>query len=589
MQLITQLAFTPVFGGASLPAANGLPAGMPVGLRAGLPAALPGALPAQPVAGSLPWLSILVAVPALVALALWVIKPLRQAGKHIALAASLLILLVTIVATCSDFTVASKGTQMYETHQWIPAIGLTWSLGVTGLSLVMIILAVALVPLVLLAAWKEDEDPQRAAGYAGLILLLEAFMVLIFAARDVLLFYIAFEGMIIPLYFLIGRYGGENRRHAAIKFVLYSLAGGLVMLFGVVGVYLHSTMGPDAYSLERLLGEDGFAPGGAQMWMLLTFLFAFAIKAPLVPFHTWLPTTAQAARPGTSVLLVGVLDKVGTFGMVVYCWALFPVASKQVAPILITLAVISVIYGALAALWQKDLLRLVSFTSISHFGFIIMGLYIGSVTAIEGALLYMLAHGVSIAAMFLISGWLTQRGGTQEICAYGGMQRVTPLLAGTFLVSGLASVALPGLSGFVPEYYILLGTFQVNALPAVLCLAGVVLSAVYLLLPYQRLFTGPVNKDKEHLKDLDMREKVVVAPLLVAMLVLGFYPGPVMETLKNDAVTTAQLAGGDTVTYQKTDAAAPPRWEKQAAGAGASAEKTVTKLGAQGANEGGKL
>lgn len=269
----------------------------------------------------------------------------------------------------------------------------------------------------------------------------------------------------------------------------------------------------------------------------------------MVPVHTWLPSTAEVARGGTSVLLVGVLDKVGTWGMIMFCWQLFPAASAKVAPVIIVLAIISILWGAMAAIAQKDLMRLVSFTSISHFGFMVMALYVGSQTAIEGAMLYMVAHGVSIAGMFLLSGWLTERGGTQEIAAYSGFQRVTPTLAGLFLFSGLAAIGLPGLSGFLPEYLILVGTFRVSLAAAIVAVLGVVLAAVYLLLPYQKIFTGPIDGRVKEAPDLGWREKLITVPIVLAMLGLGFLPGPTLELLKPDAAEmfAAQSTSGLTV------------------------------------------
>lgn len=520
-----------------------------------------------PATGSIPWLTLLVALPLVFALVLWLVKPLRPLGREIALTVSVVELAGVLVAAFTGYDpAAAPAFQLGESYPWIPAIGLSWALGVNGLGLVMIILATALTPLVLLSSWVEDKDADARAGYAGLILALEACMVLIFAARDLLLFYLAFEAMLIPLYFLVGRFGhGEaaRRRHAAIKFVLYSLAGGLVMLFGVIAVYVSAlplSKNPAAlFHLDNLtalnLGAHPLAT--FTMW---TFLIAFAIKAPMVPVHTWLPSTAEVARGGTSVLLVGVLDKVGTWGMIMFCWQLFPAASAQVAPLVIVLAVISILYGALAAIAQKDLMRLVSFTSISHFGFMVMALYIGSQTAIEGAMLYMVAHGVSIAGMFLLSGWLTERGGTQQIAAYSGFQRVTPVLAGLFLTSGLAAIGLPGLSGFLPEYLILVGTFKVSVAAALFAVLGVVLAAVYLLLPYQNLFTGPIDGSVREAKDLCWREKLIMTPIVLAMLGLGFLPGPTLELMKPDAAEMFQRQipiGGVLYTDQSTPGQAP--------------------------------
>ena len=298
----------------------------------------------------------------------------------------------------------------------------------------MILLALALVPLVLIAGWDENED---RGAYPALVLALQAFMVLIFAAFDLAVFYFAFEAMLIPLYFMIGRYGvgDEAARHkAAMKFLLYSLFGGLIMLGGVLFIWaLGSSTQSNTVAFFRMDTLAALLPNlsaSVQMVVFVSFMVAFAIKAPMVPVHTWLPDTAAVARPGTSVLLVGVLDKIGTFGMITMCLQLTPGASASAKWAMCVLAVISILWGGLSANGQNDIMRLVSYTSVSHFGFMVLGIFIGSEIALVGAMFYMVAHGVSIAAMFLLSGWLSKRGGTQDMRDYVGMQRVTPVLAG---------------------------------------------------------------------------------------------------------------------------------------------------------------
>lgn len=508
--------------------------------------------------GAMPWLTILIALPALAGILIVVAPPLRIIGRWVALTVAVVELLLGIAAATQMNWSAANTYQLAETHSWIPRLGISWGLGTTQLSMAMILLALALVPLVLIAAWKEDShrrDSGHAAGsYAGLILILQAFMVLIFAARDVALFYFAFEAMLIPLYFMIGRFGYGNSTAAAIKFLLYSLAGGLIMLGGLITLYVVSDKSPGAFLIENISATQMTAT--AEMGIFITFFIAFAIKAPMVPVHTWLPDTAAAARPGTSVLLVGVLDKIGTYGMIALCLPIFPNASKTAAPVIIVLAIISILYGGLAAIGQKDLMRLVSFTSVSHFGFMVLGIYIGSQIALVGAMFYMVAHGVSIAAMFLISGFLTERGGSRQIASFRGMQRVTPLIAGTWLVAGLASVALPGLSGFVPEYLVLVGTWKVSPAAALFSVLGVVLAALYLLMPYQRMFTGPIPADAEKYTDMNAREKGVVAPLLLAMVVLGIWSAPLVQALNPIADTAlANLESGTTLTAMISDEA----------------------------------
>ncbi|QPK82160.1 NADH-quinone oxidoreductase subunit M [Schaalia sp. ZJ405] len=489
------------------------------------------------IAANIPWLTLLVALPAAGALILAIIPSIRRSsGNLLALAISVIELILAVVASIVSFDWSASGTyQMVESVPWIPQMGVSWALGVNALGLVMILLAVALVPLVLIAGLKDDGNSRDAGAYSALVLALEAFMVLIFAAFDVVVFYIAFEAMLVPLYLMIGRYGvgdAVKRRAAAMKFLLYSLAGGLVMLGGLVALWAGAAEHSDTYfRLDSLASSAPALSGALQMGVFVTFIVAFAIKAPMVPVHTWLPDTAEVARPGTSVLLVGVLDKIGTFGMITLCVRLFPDAATDARWVLVGLAVLSILWGAFAANGQDDIMRLVSYTSVSHFGFMVLGIFIGSEIALVGAMFYMVAHGVSIAAMFLLSGWLSSRGGTQDMREYSGMQRVTPVLAGLWLVSGLASVALPGLSGFVPEFLVLMGTWKVNVLVAVLAVLGVILAALYILTPYQRVFTGAPREDKIGLHDLSGREKTVMTPLIAAMLILGIWSAPLIGAL----------------------------------------------------------
>lgn len=479
---------------------------------------------------SMPLLSILVALPIIAAVVV-AIPALRSVARILALVASVAELGVALyIATTFDW--AQPATyQVGESTTWIPFMGISWSLAVNALGLVMILLTVALVPLVIVAGWKDDED--TPAGYLAMLLALETFLVAIFAAYDVVLFYVAFEAMLIPLYLMIGRYGvgsAQARSAAAMKFLLFSLAGGLSMLGGLVAVWTVSVVHDELFfRYDSVVAQVSQADASLQMFIFVTFMIAFAIKAPMVPVHTWLPETAAVARPGTSTLLVGVGDKIGTYGMIMLVLPVVPAASAQAAIVICLLAIVSILWGALAAIGQDDMMRLVSYTSVSHFGFMVLGIFVGSSTAFTGAMVYMVAHGVSIAAMFLLSGFLTERGGTRDMRKYVGMQRVTPVLAGTWMMAGLASVALPGLSGFVPEYLVLMGTWKAVPGFAAVAVFGVVLAAAYLLLPYQRVFTGQPKAELKKIADLAGREKAVVTPLLVAMVVLGVWVAPLVS------------------------------------------------------------
>ncbi|MFC5369728.1 NADH-quinone oxidoreductase subunit M [Arcanobacterium bovis] len=502
----------------------------------------------QPVIeATFPWLTTLVLLPLVGALVLAAIKPLRKAGRFFALAVSILVLGLFVAAISTQFSMPDANTvQLAETYRWIPQIGVSLAWGINGIGAVMIALATFLVPVVILAAWNDFDD-ERSGSYMAWILFLEAIMIALFAVRDVFVFYVLFELMIVPMYFLIGNYGGANRRRAAMKFLLYSILGGLIMLVGVIAVYAYGPGGDKGYLISTL--EQGLnASPSAQMWIFLSFFIAFAIKAPMWPVHTWLPDTTAEAPAGTSTLLVGVLDKLGTYGMIAICLPIFPSAAQTAAPIIIALAIISIIWGALLAIGSKDLMRLIAYTSVSHFGFIVIGIFSGSQLAMTGAILYMVAHGVGTAGLFLVVGFLGKRGESYEISHYGGWQRVTPVLAGTFLISGLATIALPGLSGFVPEYMVLVGTFRVNPVAAVFAVSGVVLAALYILLPYQRVFTGP--RPELLAEDLNAREKLVMGLLISAMLVLGFYPNavtnfinPFFENTVDQTISAPQAMG----------------------------------------------
>jgi NADH-quinone oxidoreductase subunit M len=500
----------------------------------------------------LPLLTVLIVLPLLGAAAVWALPaPLRIRARTVAVAVSLLEAVVAVVAA-GAFDTADAGThQLLETHAWIPAIGTSYAVGVDGVGLLLVLLAVALTPLVLLAADRHQGGTGgRLQHYLALVLLLEAFMVAVFAARDVFFFYVLFEAMLVPVYFLIGAFGGPLGRWAAVKFLVFSLAGGLIMLVAVIALYVQGPGGPDGFLTSNLTGLD--LPVVSERLMFLAFFLAFAIKAPMWPVHTWLPDAAQNATAGTSTLLVGVLDKVGTFGMLTLCLPLFPDASRWAAPAIIALAVVSVLYGALLAIGQQDLMRLIAYTSISHFGFIVLGIFAFTSVGVQGSALYMVNHGLSTGALFLVAGFLVARRGSQRIADFGGLQKVTPVLAGTFLVAGLSALSLPGLSTFVSEFLVLVGTFARSKPAAVVAVVGVVLAALYVLITYQRLFTGPVRDELATTRDLSARETWVVAPLIALMVVFGFYPAPMVDLVREPSLVTLDQVGvedlpGDTV------------------------------------------
>ncbi|WP_077100073.1 NADH-quinone oxidoreductase subunit M [Mycobacterium terramassiliense] len=501
-----------------------------------------------------PWLSVLWLLPLAGSLLIIVLPPgLRQLAKWTGLVVGLLTLAVAIAVTVG-FKTGGPTYQFVESHKWIPAFGAGYSLGVDGIAVVLVLLTAVLIPLLQVAGWNDggqrtQENTRSVHAYVALTLAIESMVLVSVVALDVLLFYVFFEAMLVPMYFLIGGFGGgPGRSRAAVKFLLYNLFGGLIMLAAVIGLYVVTAQhGAGTFDFRDIVagvasGRYGADPAVFKA-LFLGFMFAFAIKAPLWPFHRWLPDAAVEATPATAVLMMAVMDKVGTFGMLRYCLQLFPGASTYFRPLIIVLAVIGVIYGAVVAIGQADIMRLIAYTSISHFGFIILGIFVMTTQGQSGSTLYMLNHGLSTAAVFLIAGFLISRHGSRAIADYGGVQKVAPILAGTFLVSAMATLSLPGLAPFISEFLVLLGTFNRYWLAAAFGVTALVLSAIYMLWLYQRVMTGPVAAGNERIGDLKARELIVVAPLIALLLVLGVYPKPVLDLI-NPAVENTMTTIG---------------------------------------------
>ena len=462
--------------------------------------------------------------------------------KRAAFAATLLVAIASVFLV-TGFDKSVTGMQYVQSYPWIEAFNINFAVGIDGISLVLILLSTILVPIVILATWHEsDLGRWSTKSFYVLILVLETLMIGVFAATDLFLFYVFFEAMLIPIYFLIGGYGTGNKSAAAVKFLLYSLFGGLLMLASVIGIYVIAGNQIGAtFDLAQLATLE--IDRNTENLLFLGFFIAFAIKAPLWPFHTWLPDAAKAATPGTSVLLLGVLDKVGTYGLIRFCIALFPDASKTFTPLIITLAVVSIIYGAFMAIGQKDIKGLIAFTSISHFGFITMGIFAMTTQGMSGANLYMVNHGFSTAALFLVAGWMMMRRGSSTIADFGGLQRVTPVMAWTFFIAGLSGLALPGLSSFISEFLVLVGTYTRYPVAAVIGTLGIVLAALYILIPIQKTLHGPITSGNENLKDLSLREKIAIAPVIFVIVVMGFYPKPVLDIINPTAEKVVVNAG----------------------------------------------
>jgi NADH-quinone oxidoreductase subunit M len=513
---------------------------------------------------SFPLLTVTAALPAVGAVATAAVPAAqRTAAKYTALLFSL----ATLVFAAIDLVRFDPGGgryQLTESHAWIKDFGLRYDLGVDGIAVALVALTALLIPFVMLAGWHdadplEEVNPNRrwrpTQGFFALILLVEAMVVISFEATDVFLFYIFFEAMLIPMYFLIGGFGdrahagGEDeaarqRSYAAVKFLLYNLAGGLIMLAAVIGLFAVTAkqLGTGTFSLQEILAARASGKlhlaTDTERWLFLGFFFAFAVKAPLWPLHTWLPNAMGESTAPVAVLITAVVDKVGTFAMLRYCLQLFPEASKWATPVILVLAVIGIIYGALLAVGQRDIKRLIAFASISHFGFIIMGIFAMTSQGQSGATLYMVNHGISTAALMLVAGFLISRRGSRLISDFGGVQKVAPVLAGTFLVGGLATLSLPGLAPFVSEFLVLVGTFSRYPVLGIVATLGIVLAALYVLVLYQRTMTGPVKAGIEGMSDLKVREVVVVAPLIALLLFLGVYPKPVTDIVNPSVAHT---------------------------------------------------
>lgn len=519
---------------------------------------------------SFPLLTATAVVPAVGAIATAAVPAAkRTAAKWLTLVFSLATLVLAAVVLVR-FDPGGDRYQLTESRAWIADFGVRYELGVDGIGAVMIALTALLIPFIVVAGWHDADPAEGAAsdsgsaagpgrrwrptqGFFALILAVEAMVIISFAATDVFLFYIFFEAMLIPMYFLIGGFGdrahaageeegAKQRSYAAVKFLLYNLAGGLIMLAAVIGLYAATAdqLGEGTFSLQQITqaraeGDFSLATNTERL-LFLGFFFAFAVKAPLWPLHTWLPNAMGEATAPVAVLITAVVDKVGTFAMLRFCLGLFPGASEWATPVVITLALISILYGALLAVGQRDIKRLVAYASISHFGFIVLGIFAMTSQGQGGATLYMVFHGISTAALMLVAGFLISRRGSRLIADYGGVQKVAPVLAGTFLVGGLATLSLPGLAPFISEFLVLVGTFSRYPAAGIVATAGIILAALYVLLLYQRTMTGPVEKPEvSRIPDLRVRELAVVAPLIAMLVFLGLFPKPLTEIV-NPAV-----------------------------------------------------
>ena len=474
---------------------------------------------------SFPILTSLIALPIVGSLVLLFVRDDEQHEgllRHAALVVSLLVFAETLLLW-AQFDPASADFQFVERHAWIPSFGIGYAVGVDGISLLLLVLTGLLTPLALLSSWTSVHKRTRA--FSVFVLLLESAMMGVFVSLDLFLFYVFWDAMLIPMYFLIGIWGYERRIYAAVKFILYTMAGSVLMLLAIIGLaWLHSTA-RSQYSFDLLALYDLQVPANLQFWFFLAFALAFAIKVPLFPFHTWLPDAHVEAPTAGSVILAGVLLKMGTYGLVRFAFPLFPIAATYFAPYLALLAVVGIVYGALVAMVQPDIKKLIAYSSVSHLGFVVLGIAAMNTPGVQGAVYQMLNHGVSTGGLFLIVGMLSDRRHTRAIAEFGGLKAVMPRFVAVFLIITLSSIGLPGLNGFVGEFLILLGAFLWNPRFAAVAATGVVLSATYMLWMFQRVNYGPVTNEKNAaLPDLEPREWALIVPIVALTVLMGVLP-----------------------------------------------------------------
>jgi NADH-quinone oxidoreductase subunit M len=454
-------------------------------------------------------------------------------ARWVALAASLATLLVSL-PLYFDFNAGAAGYQFEEIYAWIPGWNISYHVGIDGLSLFLVLLSTFLTTISVLSSWTAITESVKE--YMALMLLLEAAVIGVFVSLDIFLFYVFWEASLIPMALLIGRWGGERRIYAAVKFILYTMAGSALMLVAALAIYI----GGGTADLPTLVATLDL-PVNLQTWLFFAFALAFAVKVPLFPLHTWLPAAHVEAPTAGSIMLAGVLLKLGTYGFMRFAIPLFPAAVPFWTPLLVMLAVIGIIYGALVALVQEDVKSLVAYSSVAHMGFIILGMFSGGQQGLSGAVLQMVNHGLSTGMLFFMVGVLYEQRHTRLFSEYGGIWVKVPLFGVFFLLAVFSSVGLPGLNGFVGEFVILLGTFKVNWVAATFGTFGIVLAAWYLLTAVRRVLFGSFNLANNNLKDMNKRETLIALALVVFFFVIGFFPNLLFDKINPATAELAEL------------------------------------------------
>ena len=457
------------------------------------------------------------------------------------------------------------GWQAMFDLSWIPSWGVRFSLGIDGISLMLVLLTTLTMPIAILGGWSSIKT--RVHTYLALLMILTTGMIGVFLARDLFLFYVMWEVMLIPMYFIIGVWGGERRMYASIKFFIYTMVGSLLMLVAIIYLGVHNAnqfSGTPNFSYDALLLAGKPLTSTETLWLFLAFFVAFAVKVPMFPLHTWLPDAHVQAPTAGSVILAGIMLKMGTFGFLRFALPLFPSAAMNptVRAVILTLAVIGIVYGALVALVQPDFKKLVAYSSVSHLGFVMLGIFALTVQSVQGALLVMINHGISTGALFLLIGMIYERRHTRMIDAYGGIARVVPMFAALLTLVSLSSIGLPGTNGFVGEFLVLLGSFRMHPGFAVIATTGVIFAAAYLLWAIQRILFNPLDKpENEHIPDLNWRELGLMTPLVICIIWLGVYPAPVLRRMEASTEQLVKMVRANAAQQSVSQAAALPAGE----------------------------
>jgi len=511
----------------------------------------------------IPILTLIIFLPILGSfITLFIKKEQKTAIKLISFFAMLFTFAVSVRLWLSfDGTTAQM--QFVEKAEWIKSLGISYYLGVDGISLLLVMLTTFLCPIISISTWNSIE--KRVKEFHIFLLMLQTGILGVFLSLDLILFYFFWEGMLIPMYFIIGVWGGPRRIYATVKFFIYTMAGSVLMLVAILAIYFIHYRVTGIYTFDILTIMKLTFPVKIQVWLFLAFALSFAIKVPVFPLHTWLPDAHVEAPTAGSVILAGVLLKMGTYGFARFCLPLFPSAVDQFTTLISILAVIGIIYGAMVAMVQPDVKKLVAYSSVSHLGFVMLGLFALNSQGVQGSILQMVNHGLSTGALFLVVGMIYERRHTRDISDFGGIAKFMPVYATLFMVIMLSSAGLPGLNGFIGEFLILVGTFQVSKTFAVLAATGMILSVIYLLWMYQRVFFGEVKVEKnKELKDLSFRETALLIPIIIVIFWIGLHPNTFLKKseksvevliksvkTKQELVKTEKLNSGELTIKKK--------------------------------------